>query len=96
MVLWLDQRELGLFAALPRFLVLDEEAVRIGLRPGRPIGEALKERVAERPSLVVRTTKLSRLVERDILRASGMQIVIHSPGKGARRFDPDTVQVSWD
>jgi len=50
-VVWLDQRQLDLLAPLPRLLVHGEIGARVSLGVGRPIREALKERVAERLEL---------------------------------------------
>jgi DNA invertase Pin-like site-specific DNA recombinase len=32
---------------------------------------------------------------RQVLRGSGMQVIIHPPGRGVREFDPATVAVEW-
>jgi hypothetical protein len=50
-VVWLDQRELDLLAALARLLVLGEIGARPGLGVGRPIREALKQWVPKRLEL---------------------------------------------
>jgi hypothetical protein len=49
----------------------------------------------DRGALRTAWEEIEMSARRQVLRASGMQVTIHPPGRGVRKFDPTTIGVAW-